>query len=545
MQGERKLLYAALILGFFNFLSLILGLIRDRLFASHIGPGEILDTYYAAFRIPDTINLIMMSVISAVTIIPIFSKLIVTQDYKKLGEMFSTLILFAAGMLTFFACVMYFVIPYTLDWYVPGFSSDQKFMLVDITRVLMLQPIFLATSYVVGAMLQTKEKFFYFSLAPVLYNFGGILGVSVFYPIYGVSGLGIGIVVGAALHLLSNVAGLSRIPERLWSGFNFSLSHIRDIAYVAGPRSITLGVQQLRLLTFATAGSLLPAGAISVYNLSYNLYWIPVSIIVMSYLVTIYPKLTSIKDRAELSDLSSSVLNYFIFILTPIIVFGFILRAHIVRIVYGTGLFDWQATKLISATFAVFLFALLFDAIRKLFSRILFARGVVGVQLLIEIILFAVQSFVFLFAFKSVVGFTSPFITKLLNINSDSVQIVSLAIIFFLLCVVELVALYVFVKKYVDLRISSTLLHSIFASIAGGVIMYLGLNIFEDWNKIQETTFGLLLQVSLASIMGVFAWYLILKIFNNKEIGSLEQAVRGRIWRSERVKTSENIEAVE
>ena len=82
MQGERKLLYAALILGFFNFLSLILGLIRDRLFASHIGPGEILDTYYAAFRIPDTINLIMMSVISAVTIIPIFSKLIVTQDYK-------------------------------------------------------------------------------------------------------------------------------------------------------------------------------------------------------------------------------------------------------------------------------------------------------------------------------------------------------------------------------------------------------------------------------------------------------------------------------
>ena len=92
----------------------------------------------------------------------------------------------------------------------------------------------------------------------------------------------------------------------------------------------------------------------------------------------------------------------------------------------------------------------------------------------------------FLFAFKSVVGFTSPFITKLLNINSDSVQIVSLAIIFFLLCVVELVALYVFVKKYVDLRISSTLLHSIFASIAGGVIMYLGLNILKIGIKYKK-----------------------------------------------------------
>ena len=76
--------------------------------------------------------------------------------------MFSTLILFAAGMLTFFACVMYFVIPYTLDWYVPGFSSDQKFMLVDITRVLMLQPIFLATSYVVGPCFKQKRNSFIF-----------------------------------------------------------------------------------------------------------------------------------------------------------------------------------------------------------------------------------------------------------------------------------------------------------------------------------------------------------------------------------------------
>lgn len=545
MQGEKKLLFAALVLGFFNLLSLVLGLIRDRLLASHIGPGEILDTYYAAFKIPDTIHLIMMSVISTITIVPIFSRLIREENFKKVGEMFSTLILFVAGILIFFAFSMYFLIPHVLDWYVPGFSFSQREMLVQITRVLMLQPIFLATSYIIGSMLQVKEKFFYFSLAPVLYNLGGIVGVSILYPIYGLTGLGMGIVIGAVLHLSVNLYGLRRVPEKIWSGFNFSFAHVRDIAAVAGPRSITLGVQQLRLLTFATAGSLLPAGAISVYNLSYNLYWIPVSIIVMSYLVTIYPKLSILDDRKELSLFVSNVLNYFIFILMPIICFGFVLRAYIVRIAYGSGVFDWQSTRLIAATFAVFLFVLIFDAIRKLFSRVLFARGVVWAQFLIEIVLLLVQSLIFIFAFKYIIKIIAPSLSMLLNINMESIDIIGLAFIFFALAIVELLILYIFVRRHVDIHISESVFHAIFASIGGGLIAYMGVNIFEEWSKIDVTTIGLLIQSGLAFLMGGSTWYIILKIFQNSEIVLLEDAVKRKIWRNKIESVKENTEVVE
>jgi putative peptidoglycan lipid II flippase len=44
---------AAFFIGFFVLLSQILALVRDRLLAFYIGPGETLDIYYAAFRIPD------------------------------------------------------------------------------------------------------------------------------------------------------------------------------------------------------------------------------------------------------------------------------------------------------------------------------------------------------------------------------------------------------------------------------------------------------------------------------------------------------------
>ena len=44
---------AALVLGFFTFLSQVLGIFRDRFLAGNIGAGSTLDVYYAAFRVPD------------------------------------------------------------------------------------------------------------------------------------------------------------------------------------------------------------------------------------------------------------------------------------------------------------------------------------------------------------------------------------------------------------------------------------------------------------------------------------------------------------
>ena len=51
----RGLHEAAYFLGLFALLSAILALIRDRLLAHYFGAGEILDVYYAAFRIPDLV----------------------------------------------------------------------------------------------------------------------------------------------------------------------------------------------------------------------------------------------------------------------------------------------------------------------------------------------------------------------------------------------------------------------------------------------------------------------------------------------------------
>src|ERR1035437_3630632 len=61
---------AALLLGGFALLSQILGLVRDRTLAHIVGPGPMLDKYYAAFRIPDFLYLSIASLASITVLMP-------------------------------------------------------------------------------------------------------------------------------------------------------------------------------------------------------------------------------------------------------------------------------------------------------------------------------------------------------------------------------------------------------------------------------------------------------------------------------------------
>jgi peptidoglycan biosynthesis protein MviN/MurJ (putative lipid II flippase) len=61
---------AALLLGFFAFLSQVLGLVRDKIFAHSLGTSAPLDIYVAAFRIPEFLYVSVASFVSVTVILP-------------------------------------------------------------------------------------------------------------------------------------------------------------------------------------------------------------------------------------------------------------------------------------------------------------------------------------------------------------------------------------------------------------------------------------------------------------------------------------------
>jgi putative peptidoglycan lipid II flippase len=99
--------------------------------------------------------------------------------------------------------LIYFLLPQIVPLYTSGYNQDLQENIIMLGRIILLQPIFLGVSSLISSLAQTENKFLAFSLAPIIYNLGIIFGIIFFYDIYGIAGLGYGVILGAVLHLLT------------------------------------------------------------------------------------------------------------------------------------------------------------------------------------------------------------------------------------------------------------------------------------------------------------------------------------------------------
>src|SRR3989344_6544572 len=167
---------AALLLGLFAFLSLVLAFLRDRLLAHIFGASTELDIYYAAFRIPDFLFVTVASVVSLSALIPFI--------IEKEAESLATLRTFISNIFSFFSILIiivsglaYFLMPTISSLLFKGFSDQALVEVIFISRILLLSPIILGFSNLFGSLTQAYNRFAIYALAPILYNLGIILGI--------------------------------------------------------------------------------------------------------------------------------------------------------------------------------------------------------------------------------------------------------------------------------------------------------------------------------------------------------------------------------
>jgi putative peptidoglycan lipid II flippase len=139
--------------------------------------------------------------------------------------------------------------------------------------------------------------------------------------------------------------------------------------------------------------SVLPVGSLTVFNLANNLQGLPLTIFGASFAVAAFPTLATLAARENMEKFRShlsSVLRQILFFVIPLSVLIIILRAQIVRIVLGTGKFDWEDTVLTLSVLGVLAISLFAQSVNLLLARAFFAlhntmtplkAGVIGVVL--------------------------------------------------------------------------------------------------------------------------------------------------------------------
>lgn len=362
---------AALILGAAGLCSRLLGVLRDRLLASLFGAGRELDIYYAAFQIPDFLNVLFLLGAASVAILPVFQEEL-NKSKIEAREFISNLIsIFAVGALIAGA-ISFFLMPGLIYLIAPGFSAEERALTSALSRIMLFSPMFLGISAIFSAVTQSFQRFFAYALAPILYNAGIIAGIIFLAPAFGIMGLAWGVVIGVFLHFAVQFSSAADLG--FWPGFKFSGINpaVRRVARIAIPRVFSVSLSHLTILIIIGMGSFFAEGSIAVFQLAFNLQFLPIGIFGISYATAIFPRMS----RAYIERHGEDFFNEFglglrtiLFWLAPSAVLFIVLRAHIVRVALGAGIFSWEDTRLSAAALAIFALAMIPGGLATFFIK--------------------------------------------------------------------------------------------------------------------------------------------------------------------------------
>lgn len=370
---------AAALLGVASLASRLVGVVRDRLLSGTFGAGADLDAYYAAFRAPDLIyNLFVLGAITA-GFIPVFTTYLAggkDEMTEEANELASAVMTVLGSLLLGLAVFGIIAAPFFVPLLAPGFDAAGQALTIKLARIMFLSPVFLGLSGVLGGILQTRRRFFIYALAPVLYNVGIIAGTLTLSRSYGVAGVAAGVALGAAMHFLVQLWACAASGFRYRFAWKPGHKGVRDIARLTAPRTLSLAVSQVNLVLLTGMASTLGAGGLAVFSLANNLQSLPVGVIGVSFAVAAFPliaELASKRDDAAFVAALAKTAKTILFLVVPATVAIVLLRAQLVRVILGTGRFDWADTIATADTLSFFALSLFAQALLPLLARAFFA----------------------------------------------------------------------------------------------------------------------------------------------------------------------------
>ncbi|MEX2145169.1 MAG: murein biosynthesis integral membrane protein MurJ [Candidatus Spechtbacterales bacterium] len=516
--STRSVTGAALILAASVLVSRFLGLIRDRILAGIFGAGIELDTYFAAFRIPDLIYSVIIGGAITSAFIPVFINKL-SKDEENAWKVAQSFFYIAGIGLGGISLVMFLLMPLVMPLVVPGFDAVSQETAVQMSRIMLLSPIFLGLSSVFSGILHSFRKFLVYSLAPIFYNIGIVIGAVWLTKYFGINGLAWGVVLGAFGHMAIQAPVAFASGLKLTPFYGFRYPEIRHILGLMAPRSLGLAAYQINLWVITAIASTLVVGSLTVFNLANNLHYLPIGLIGVSFATAVFPNLSSSISREKyqnfLNELSKTLRGVF-FLVFPVSILFFVLRAQIVRIVLGTGEFSWEATRLTAAALGAFSFGIFAYALLPILSKAFYAQENTRTPVIASVVGMAANVFLSVLLIYVIFpndGFLE-FLERVFKVSDvPGVAVIGLPLAFSISGILSLALLFTaFFKDKRNVAVLPNLMYSalriIPTSFAAGFLSWLMLRVFAFFFA-SDTFLAVFLQAAFASLSAM-ALYLII-----------------------------------
>jgi putative peptidoglycan lipid II flippase len=328
-------------------------------------------------------------------------------------------------------------------------------------------------------------------------------------------------------------------PRLSLTAIKQNFEDIKKVVLISLPRTITLSINQIALFFVVALASVLGQGAISIFNLSFNLQSVPSVIFGVSYSVAAFPTLSNLFYKKQMKEFLGKIREasqHIIFWSLPATALFIVLRAQIVRVILGSGEFGWTATRLTAACLALFSISVVTQGLVHLFMRAYYAGGLTKKPLFINVLssLLAIVSAFGLVYLYSRVDFLRYVVEKLLRVeNLEGSIILMLPLAFSLGSIVNVVLmLWMFKKDFnFELRpLADTFIRALLASLLGGAVSYQLLNWLVRFFDLN-TFVGVFAQGFLAGLGGIVAMFVALWFLRSQELKHLMVSLRHKFWK--------------
>jgi putative peptidoglycan lipid II flippase len=471
---QNSVLSAASLIMVMIVVSMVLGLIRQRVLASYFAPDS-LSLFFAAFRLPDAIFQVLVFGTFSSAFIPVFTRTLREGEAKawllagKIVSIGLAIFLFAVAIVGFGAVKIYAVIA-------PGYGVAGTAEIAFLARILFAAQGFFVISYVLTGVLESLRRFLIPALAPIFYNLGIILGTVILTPYLGLTAPAVGVVIGAFAHFIIQYP----LSRRL--GFRFTLNlkpdeGVKKIGQLALPRVIDLAFDQIGKSAELFLSSIISQASYTYYTFANSLQLLPVTLFGTSLAKAVLPMLSHVdSDRKAYRKILLVAVYQAMFFTLPLSAALIALRIPVVRLVYGTKIFDWEATVQTGTILSVFAVAIVSQTLMSVLARAFFALHDTKTPVII-----------------SFIGLTILVAGDFILVKGFHLEVWALAASFAASTIVEAIILLVLINKKVGEVVNSKfLIHTlkIFAAtvISGGAMFFM-LKLFDKSVWVKRLSF--------------------------------------------------------
>ena len=354
----------------------VISFFQTLVIAQAFGVGSQLDAYVAANRIPELIVIFISGGALTHAFIPIFSGLLAKGDDAAAWELSSHLINTIFTLALIISAAVFVAAPWLVaNAVAPGFDPATTRSAIEMMRILLLGTIIFSVSGIFSGILNSHQHFLLPALAPIMYDIGILIGVVFLLPIYGVHGIAIGAVLGAAMHLGIQIPGLIMYKMTWKRELGLRSPVLWRVIRLMLPRVAGLGVFSLNFLIMNNIASRLGVGSVSALDWGWRLMQIPQTLIGTAMGIVIFPTLAALSEVNDLDGKRTAMAGALRFILITSIpaAVGLIVLGQPMISLLERGAFDSSASALVYSTLSMFTLGLVAHSILEVTARSFYA----------------------------------------------------------------------------------------------------------------------------------------------------------------------------